>query len=273
MEFSVCLVQMPCVEGDRKPNFERARWLLQNHEPRTEREFVVLPELFAIGFRHTDYATVGPGVNGETEDFLHDLAAETGTYVVTTDIEEHGEKYFNTLMMASPQGKTIAKYRKVHPFQQERDVFDGGDTLVLATVKGMKVGLEICYDIRFPELTRRLALEGAQLVIVPGAFPDPRSHHWDTLLLARAIENQLYVAAANRVGRSFDGKTYFGHSQFVDPWGVRATRMNSEERVIRDTGDTNAVESARAQITCYEDRVPGAYERVRHHNDQGTSVK
>ncbi len=266
MKFRVVLVQVPCEEGRREENSQRVRELLRTHRYRASEdsgpEFIVLPELFAIGFRHADYERLGQGVPGPTEDFVRELASETGAFVVTTDIEAHGERYYNTLVMASPQGRTIARYRKVHPFQAEKDVFDGGDTLALVDIGDLRVGLQICYDIRFPEMTRRLALEGAELVLIPAAFPNPRSHHWDALLQARAIENLFFVAAANRVGSAFDGKTYFGHSQLVDPWGVRRTEIESSPRVIVGSGDTEAVKSARTQLTCFEDRRPEAYERV-----------
>lgn len=262
LDFGVCLVQMPCVEGDREANFEKARWLLQDYVPTTDREFIVLPELFAVGFRHTDYDKIGPGVPGPTQEFLERLAEEKGAYVVATDIEQHDEKYFNTLVVASPSGKTVATYRKLHPFQEERHIFAPGDSLTLLDAKGIKVGVQICYDLRFPEVTRKLVLEGAELILIPAAFPDPRSHHWNALLMGRAVENQVYVAATNRMGMGFDGKIYFGHSQFIDPWGVRPTRPNSEERVILENGNTMAVRSVREQITCFQDRNESGYEKV-----------
>jgi predicted amidohydrolase len=226
-----------------------------------------LPELFDVGFRYDDYGRIGPGIPGPTTHFIESIAKEHNAYVVGSGLEKADSRYYNTLIAASPAGKTIATYRKVHPFQAERTVFSGGDKVVLFDAKGIKVGVEICYDIRFPELTRRMALEGAQLILVPGAFPDPRCAHWDSLLIARAIENQLYVAAANRVGRGFDGKTYFGHSQMIDPSGVRLTRLTSEQQVFTNNGDTVSLDSVRNQITCYKDRAPGVYDKVQWFKD------
>jgi predicted amidohydrolase len=262
MEFSVTMVQTQCAEGDRERNCSAVRNLLQRHQAGSGVQFVVLPELFDVGFRYEDYARIGPGIPGPTARFLETIAKEFKAYVVGTGLEKADSGFYNTLIVASPTGKTIATYRKVHPFQAERTMFKGGDRVVLFEAKEIKVGVEICYDIRFPELTRRMALEGAHLILVPGAFPDPRSAHWDNLLTARAIENQLYVAAANRIGRGFDGKTYFGHSQMIDPSGLRLTRMTSEEQAFTSSGNTTSVDSVRNQITCYKDRAPGAYERV-----------
>jgi predicted amidohydrolase len=262
MQFRMTLVQMPCIEGKREKNFEWGRGLLKDHQGGQELEFIMFPELFAIGFRHEDYAKEGPGVPGPTSDFLTEIAEEYSAYTIGTGLETSGGKFFNTLAIATPKGKILGTYRKIHPFQEERDVFDGGEEIVMLRIKGMKIGVQICYDLRFPEVTRKLALEGAELVLIPAAFPDPRSAHWDTLVLARAIENQLYVAATNRVGAAFDGKTYFGHSQVVDPWGVRLTRINSAEGIFTTVADTEMIETVRSQITCYADKPEDGYDRV-----------
>ncbi|MFX1484469.1 MAG: nitrilase-related carbon-nitrogen hydrolase [Promethearchaeota archaeon] len=262
MEFTITLVQMPCEEGKRKNNFDHAHFLLSKHKPRRGVQFILLPELFAIGFRHEDYKKLGPGIPGLTTDFICSVAKEYGAYTIGTGIEKFGDKFLNTLVMAKPDGDVHGTYSKIHPFQEEREVFAGGTTMAMFECAGINVGVEICYDIRFPEITRKLALEGAEIVFVPAAFPDPRSEHWNTLVRARAIENQMYVAAANRVGFGFDGKTYFGHSQMVDPWGVLLTTRNSEERIITTEGNTDMIKSVRSQITCYSDISPSGYDSI-----------
>ncbi|MFX1369925.1 MAG: nitrilase-related carbon-nitrogen hydrolase [Promethearchaeota archaeon] len=267
MQFRITLVQMPCIEGKRAQNFDWSRGLLKTHQSQGELEFIMFPELFAIGFRHEDYVKEGPGVPGPTSAFLCEIAEEYSAYAIGTGIEASGGKFLNTLVVATPKARILGTYRKIHPFQEERKVFDGGLEVVLFSIKGMNVGVQICYDIRFPEVTRKLALEGAELVLIPAAFPDPRIAHWDTLVMARAIENQLYVAATNRVGPGFDGKTYFGHSQVVDPWGVRLTRINSAEQVFTTVADTEMIETVRSQITCYADRPEAGYDRVQWYTD------
>ncbi len=262
MEFTVSLIQAPCFEGRRERNFKGIRSMLEQIPSSDSIHLVILPELFAIGFRHEDYRRLGAGVPGCTSDFLCETAEEFSIYLIGTGIEESAGKFYNTLVLASPEGHVVGAYRKIHPFQEEKDVFLGGSTITMFRLGELRVGVEICYDIRFPEVSRRLALEGAQVILVPAAFPDPRAHHWDTLVMARAIENQVFIAAANRVGQSFDGKTYFGHSQVVDPLGVRFTRINSEVDVITHKCNTKAIESARSQITCYKDRAPEKYEKV-----------
>lgn len=256
------LVQMPCDEGNRENNFERVKFLLRQHKPGRGVQFILLPELFAIGFRHEDYNKVGPGVPGPTTDFICSIAEKHQAYTIGTGIEKSGDKFHNTLVMAKPNGEVHGTYSKIHPFQEECDVFEGGNVMAMFECSGIKVGAEICYDIRFPEVTRKLALEGAEIILVPAAFPDPRSEHWNILVRARAIENQLFVAATNRIGFGFDGKTYFGHSQVVDPWGVILTRSNSEERIITTEGDTEMIKGVRSQITCYADISPTGYDSI-----------
>jgi omega-amidase len=262
MEFSMTLIQMSCIEGDREHNFSNARLILEQYRPGRGVQFIQFPELFAIGFRHEDYPKEGPGVPGPTTDFLCSVAEEYGAYTIGTGIEKSDDKFYNTLVLAKPDGGVSGTYRKIHPFQEERDVFKGGDMIALFDCSGIKVGTQICYDIRFPEVTRKLALEGAELILVPAAFPDPRSEHWNTLVRARAIENQLYVAAVNRIGFGFDGKTYFGHSQIVDPWGVVLGKRNSEERLVTAEGNTDMIESVRSQITCSADIAPSGYDNI-----------
>ena len=125
------LVQMPCEEGNREGNFKRARALLDKRKPGKGVQFILLPELFAIGFRHGDYESEGPGVPGSTTDFILSIAKEHQAYSIGTGIEKTGNKYHNTLVMAKPDGELHGTYSKIHPFQEEREVFAGGDVLAM----------------------------------------------------------------------------------------------------------------------------------------------
>ncbi|MBN2229276.1 MAG: hypothetical protein JW779_06740 [Candidatus Thorarchaeota archaeon] len=267
MEFTITLVQIACREGDRESNYKTVERVLKELRPTDCVNLIVLPELFAVGFRHEDYDRISAGIPGPTSDFLSRIAKKHEAYVFGTGIEKSEKRYYNTLAAATPSGEILGTYRKIHPFQEEHDVFDGGTKIVLMDCGGIKVGVQICYDIRFPEVSRKLALEGAEILVVSAAFPDPRSAHWNALVQARAIENQLYVAAANRIGLGFDKKIYFGHSQIVDPWGLVLTRCNSEERIIHTKGNTDMLSSVRKQITCYLDRARTGYDTVQRFPD------
>ncbi|MBD3159025.1 MAG: hypothetical protein GF309_09575 [Candidatus Lokiarchaeota archaeon] len=271
MEFRISLFQMPCMDGNRKHNLGYVKEMLATYEPSEVLDIIMLPELFAIGFDYDQYFRQGAGVPGETSEFIVRTARKHSAYVIGTGIEnaEVEGKYFNTLVMSSPEGEIVGTYRKIHPFQAEKDVFEGGKQMVMLDIQGLKVGAQICYDVRFPEISRTLALEGAQLLIIPASFPDPRSEHWDNLVRARAIENQVYVAAVNRVGPAFDDKTYFGHSQIIDPWGVRLNHPNSEPGIVTKVCETSAISAVRKQITCYADRVEEAYDSVQWYYENG----
>jgi predicted amidohydrolase len=117
----------------------------------------------------------------------------------------------------------------------------------------------ICYDIRFPELARRLALGGAKLLLVPAEWPNPRLHHWRTLLTARAIENQMYVVACNRTGVS-GSTSFFGHSMVIDPWGEIVAEADEQETILQATIDLALVDEVRTRIPVFEDRRPALYQ-------------
>src|SRR6266566_1999758 len=134
------------------------------------------------------------------------------------------------------------------------------DQPVVADVEGWKIGLSICYDVRFPELYRILTLEGAQLVTVPAHFTTPTGKdHWNVLLRARAIENQLYVVAAAQIGETLPGKPAYGRSLIADPWGVVVAQAPDEETVIAAELDRAHLENIRAKLPSLANRQPNAY--------------
>jgi predicted amidohydrolase len=125
-------------------------------------------------------------------------------------------------------------------------------------IEGVPAAMMICYDIRFPELARTLALGGAKVLFVPAEWPHPRLHHWKTLLTARAIENQMFVVACNRVGRSVD-TDFFGHSLVLNPWGETLVEGDETERILQATLELDEVDRVRKTIPIFEDRRPGLY--------------
>ena len=157
-------------------------------------------------------------------------------------------------------GRLAGTYRKLHLFSLlgEDKAFDSGDSWLLANTSIGKVGVIICYDLRFPELSRRLALEGAQMICVPAQWPKPRQEHWRTLLRARAIENQLFMVACNACGQI--GKLdFFGMSMIIDPKGEVLAEGGEAEVEICATLDMQLMADWRAQIPCFVDRRPELY--------------
>lgn len=154
----------------------------------------------------------------------------------------------------------VARYDKVHRFRlmNEEKYFSSGEKAVTFDLDGIKCGIVICYDIRFPEFIRKIALQGAQILFVPAQWPRPREMHWRLLNIVRAIENQFFVVGANRVGR--EGKAEFpGGSIVVDPWGEVLLETGETEGVFEAVIDLSLVEQVRRRIPVFEDRRPDVY--------------
>jgi len=171
-----------------------------------------------------------------------------------------GGKVGNTAVFYRADGTVGGAYTKIHLFRlmNEHLYFTAGTHLVMVNTNWGKVGIAICYDLRFPEVFRKYALGGAKLICLPAAWPHPRLAHWQTLLRARAIENQIFIAACNRVGKN-GPLDFFGHSCVIDPWGEALVLGGEEESLLMATLNFESIEQARAKIPIFEDRVEEAY--------------
>jgi predicted amidohydrolase len=185
-----------------------------------------------------------------------------------TERREGREKLSNTSLVLGSDGEVVATYRKIHLFDvevggvvyRESEAEEPGEEPVVAEVEGWGLGLSVCYDIRFPELYRILALEGAEVVSVPAHFTTPTGKdHWHVLMRARAIENQLYIAAAAQVGETLPGKPAYGRSLIADPWGIVLAQAPDEETVITAELDRARLEDIRVKLPSLKNRQPGAY--------------
>ena len=219
----------------------------------------VLPEMWSTGFA---YKTLGE-LAQRTESVVAELSELSARYkqvIIGSQPEPaEGGRVFNTVHVID-NGMVVAKYRKLHLFSLlgEDKAFQGGDAWCLAETSIGKVGVIICYDLRFPELSRRLALEGARVICVPAQWPKPRQEHWRTLLRARAIENQLYVVSCNACG--VIGKLdFFGMSMVIDPKGEVLADAGETACEVHARLDWHEMDSWRAQIPCFNDRRPELY--------------
>lgn len=228
MRVAVCQLNS---RADRPANLAAARELLKQAAA-TGADLAVLPE-------YTDYLGPAAGapepepLDGRYATGLAELAAEHRIWLAAGSFHERGPdpgRSYNTCPVFDRTGALAAAYRKIHLYDveipgrvsyRESATVAAGDTPVTVDVDGLRVGLSICYDLRFPELYRRLATAGAQLLLVPAAFMQHTGRdHWSVLLRARAIENQCYVAAAAQIGDHDPGRTCYGRSCLVDPWGT-----------------------------------------------------
>lgn len=250
-------VQFNITPGEIEPNLEQVRCALAELAAEGVR-LAVLPEMWATGFAYKDLNRLAART-GELVDELAALSAKYSMVIVGSLPEPHEDKVYNTAYILD-NGDLKGKYRKIHLFSlmQEDRSFDSGDSWLLADTSVGKVGVFICYDLRFPELARRLAVEGAEILVVPGEWPKPRQEHWRTLLRARAIENQLFVVAANCCGVS--GRLdFFGMSMIIDPKGELLAEAGCEPQNITAVLDFDEMAAWRQQIPCFKDRKPECY--------------
>ncbi|MFB5265393.1 carbon-nitrogen family hydrolase [Paenibacillus enshidis] len=226
-------------------------------------DVIVLPEMWNTGYALEQIHELADVEGKETREWVSAFARRHQVNVVAGSIAEKKADggIYNTTYIFDRSGNTAASYSKIHLFRlmDEEKYLQAGSEPVLFELDGaMKAGASICYDIRFPELGRRLALAGADMLIVPAEWPHPRLHHWRTLLMARAIENQMYVLACNRVGTG--GTTeFFGHSMLIDPWGEVIAEGGEQEEIVTGTIRPELVKEVRGRIPVFEDRRPSLY--------------
>jgi predicted amidohydrolase len=257
--------------ADRDRNLEGADRLTRA-AARDGAQLVVLPELWSVlGGPDTVRAGAEP-LDGPAISWARATARELGIDLLAGSIAERRDgdgRTANTSVHVAPDGALRAVYRKVHLFDvtvggreyRESDAVAPGDEAVLTTLAdGTRMGLSVCYDLRFPELYRALAVGGAQVLAVPSAFTVPTTRdHWEVLLRARAIEDQAFVVAANQIGEHADGMRSGGRSAIVDAWGVvLAVAPDREGHVVADL-DLEAVERIRRELPSLANRRPGAY--------------
>ena len=235
-------------------------------------ELIVLPEKFtALGSDEQILAGAEP-LDGAAIRWARATAHELGVDLVAGSIAERREgreKLSNTSVHVGPDGEVKAVYRKIHMFDvvvggveyRESATEDPGDEVVLSeTAGGVPLGLTVCYDLRFPELYRILAVRGARVIALPAAFTKVTGAvHWEILVRARAIENQVFVVAADQIGPSGDGKESFGGSMIVDPWGTVLARAPDEECFVAADLDLTKQDEIRAELPSLANRVPAAY--------------
>ena len=221
-------------------------------------QLAVLPEMWSCGFAYRELNQLAKRTP-ELVERLKALSADLCMTIVGSLPEPHGEKVFNTAYVVD-RGTVAGSYRKMHLFSlmgEDRHL-DSGDSILLADTSVGKIGVMICYDLRFPELARRLAVDGADIIVVPGEWPKPREEHWRTLLRGRAIENQLFVVAANACG--VIGKLdFFGSSLILGPKGEILAEGGYEECEPTALLDPAEMVQWRESITCFKDRRPDCY--------------
>jgi predicted amidohydrolase len=246
-------VQHDIVWEDRDANFARLAPLIAGAVG-AGAEFVLLTETFSTGFSMTP--GIGEPEGGPSSQFLQAQAAEHGVWVAGScpEVAADGELPYNSLVLAGPDG-TVHRYRKLHPFTHagEHERFRAGEKPVTVQIGGLRVTPFICYDLRFADVFWRAAPE-TDVYLVPANWPSPRRHHWQTLLQARAIENQAYVVGCNRVGTAGDGTEHMGDSRIVSPMGELLATAAGVETILLADVDPDEVTATRDRLRFLPDR-------------------
>ncbi len=270
MRLPVALVQLDAT-GDVAANIATAVDLADEAAAGGAR-LVALPEYLQFrgpddGFRASARPIPGP----HTYPFA-DVARRRDAWILvgsTAETSDDPARPYNTSVLIAPDGSIAARYRKVHlfdvaveagPVDTESARVTAGDRLVTGELDGTTIGLSICYDLRFPELYRALALAGATILTVPANFTERTGRdHWEVLLRARAIENAAYVLAPSQIGGP-PGQPAFGRSMVVDPWGTVVAQAPDRVAIVRADLDLDRVDALRRQIPVLANRRPDAYE-------------
>lgn len=268
------LLRVGCVQlasgNDVEANLAAAEMGVRQAADRGAR-LVVLPEKWNLIGDAEVLRAGAETVDGPSITAVRRWARELDVHIVAGSValREHGaDRLRNASFLVTADGSIAARYDKLHMFDvdiagvsyRESDAESPGDDIVVVEVDGIALGMTVCYDLRFPELYRILALRGARVLVVPAAFTERTGRdHWEVLLRARAIENACFVVACGIIGDHGDGKVSYGRSMVVDPWGVVLAQAPDVEGMIVVDLDLAAVDRVRAAIPSLASRRPEAY--------------
>ena len=256
-EFKVAVAQMDIKLGNKEANLKKTAEIV-SMASKQEADFVCLPEYLPTGSIPEQCSKLAEPIPGYVVDKLGAIAKENGIHIVASILERADDKIYNTAVLIDPGGELLTKYRKIHLFMEEQDYIAHGREYAVVDTKFGKVGLMICYDAIFPEIARRLALQGVGIIFMPANWPDPFLPQWMLATSTRALDNQIWLVATNRIGA--DNKfTYFGRSRTVNPYGDSVVECGEMEEVLVATVDGKVTEEFKEIVNFLKDRQPGAY--------------
>ncbi|QUH26972.1 carbon-nitrogen hydrolase family protein [Serpentinicella alkaliphila] len=268
-KFNIAICQMNVTDSKRK-NLENARKMVCEAVKEKKADIIVLPEMFNCPYDTKVMSEYAEEYDGETSQVLAALAKELDVYIIGGSIPEKSEnKLYNTSLIFDNEGAIIGRHRKVHLFDvdiengirfKESDVLCPGNEVTVVETKYCKIGVAICFDIRFPELMRSMVLSGAEIIVVPGAFnmiTGPA--HWDALIKVRAIDNQVYFIAASPARNEKANYIAYGHSAIVNPWGEFIAWAEEREQIICSEIDLKYIEKVRNELPLLKNRRESVY--------------
>lgn len=254
-EMKVACVQIDIAFGKPEENFQKVEDKVREAAS-LGATIVVLPELWNTGYDLTRLEEIADVEGKMTKELFSQLSKELNIHIVGGSVStKKGEHFYNTMYVTNSNGEIIADYNKAHLFKlmDEHHYLNEGTEKNLFTIDGTEMGGIICYDLRFPEWTRVHVLNGAKIMFIPAEWPDKRIDHWKILLQARAIENQIFIVAVNRVG-SDPNNSFNGNSMVIAPWGEILWNGGNVETVQIVEIDLKEIEEVRKRIPIFLDR-------------------
>lgn len=255
--FTMALCQMRVVD-DKKRNLAHAETMI-GEAAQQGAQLVMLPEMFNCPYDNAYFPLYAEEVEGNSVRTLAECARRNGVYLVGGSLPEiEADKLYNTCYVFDSQGKILGKYRKMHLFDvyitggavfQESAVLTAGNKPLVVQTELGKIGVGICFDIRFPELARLLTLEGAEMICLPGAFNMTTGPaHWQLSVRMRAVDNQVYFAAASPARDTDFSYVAYGHSMISDPWGTIVGELGAEETILYGAVDLTRIRQVRQEL-------------------------
>jgi omega-amidase len=267
--FKLSICQMMVVD-EKWENLKKAETMVREAATVEKADVVVLPEIFNSPYNIEVMKEMAEPEEGPTTHLLGSLAKELGIYLIGGSIaEKAGDRIFNTSYTFNPEGKRIGRHRKMHLFDvdikggvsfQESSIVAPGDQVTVFDTHYGKMGVAVCYDMRFPELIRLMALQGAELIIVPAAFNTTTGPaHWHETIKVRAVDNQVFFAAASPARNLNSSYHAYGYSKIVDPWGTVLAETDELESTVSAFIDPAKIGEIRAQLPLLKHRRTDLY--------------
>jgi omega-amidase len=256
----LAVVQMDIFFGEPEKNYQAVEKYIEE-AVKSDVDVIVFPEMWNTGYALDRLSELADDNGLITKEILSRLAKKHNVNIVGGSVATKKEnRFYNTMYVANRSGNIIAEYDKAHLFKlmDEHLYMEQGQRDNVFELDGTACGGVICYDLRFPEWIRVHTLEGAKVIFVPAEWPKPRIDHWQLLLQARAIENQCFVVAVNRVGKDPNNE-FNGHSMVIAPWGEVMLSKQSGEGIYYLELNLQEVEDVRNRIPIYEDRRTDLY--------------
>ncbi|MBA9028472.1 carbon-nitrogen family hydrolase [Peribacillus huizhouensis] len=257
----IACVQMDIAFGEPDQNYTAIEKYIEE-AAKAQADVIVFPEMWNTGYALDQLDRLADREGSITRKLLSQLAKKHQVNIVGGSVAtKRGDKYFNTMYIVDRTGKIVAAYDKAHLFKlmDEHVYLNEGQSMNVFEMNGITCGGVICYDLRFPEWIRTHALNGAKIMFIPAQWPKQRIDHWQLLLQARAIENQCFIVAVNRVGNDPNNE-FNGHSMVIAPWGELLISKQTEEGILYADLELEEVDQVRKTIPVFKDRRTDLYE-------------